>query len=139
MTDREKLIALLKGTEINRINGHAALAETCFTPNVFEKMADHLIANGVEIYSEEDEKVLKMARQRAMEAHGDLRYLQGVKFGVESATKHGRWEWIEDSTNNCSACGHTTFFYPCLEIVPNYCPNCGAKMDGAKMDGAKDG
>lgn len=47
---------------------------------------------------------------------------------------HGRWEWIEDSTNNCSACGHTTFFYPCLETVPNYCPNCGAKMDGGVSD-----
>ena len=48
---------------------------------------------------------------------------------------HGRWEWIEDSTNNCSACGHTTFFYPCLETVPNFCPNCGAKMDGGVSDG----
>lgn len=48
---------------------------------------------------------------------------------------HGRWEWIEDSTNNCSACGHTTFFYPCLETVPNYCKNCGAKMDGGVCDG----
>ena len=47
---------------------------------------------------------------------------------------HGRWEWIEDSTNNCSACGHTTFFYPCLETVPNYCKNCGAKMDGGVSD-----
>ena len=92
MTDREKLIELLRGTEINRINGHVALAEICFTPNVFEKFADHLIANGVEIFNAEDEKVLKMARQRATEAHGDLRYLQGVQFGVESATK--RWRWI---------------------------------------------
>lgn len=47
--DRKKLIALLRETEINKINGHVALAETCFTPVVFEKMADHLIANGVKI------------------------------------------------------------------------------------------
>ena len=47
--DRQKLIALLRETEINKINGHVALAETCFTPDVFEKMADHLIANGVKI------------------------------------------------------------------------------------------
>ena len=56
MTDREKLIALLRETEINRINGHVVLAEICFTPNVFEKFADNLIANGVEIYNKEETK-----------------------------------------------------------------------------------
>ena len=47
MPDREKLAAILRKTEINKINGHSVLAEVCFTPNVFERMADHLIANGV--------------------------------------------------------------------------------------------
>ena len=49
MTDREKLIALLRETEITKINGRVALAKTCFTPVVFEKMAGSLIANGVKI------------------------------------------------------------------------------------------
>ena len=49
MNDREKLIELLKKTEITKINGHSALAETCFTPHVFENMADHLLANGVTV------------------------------------------------------------------------------------------
>ena len=76
MTDREKLMKL-----IDELPPHEG--------QTFEEaLADHLIANGVEIFNAEDEKVLKMARQRTMEAHGDLRYLQGVKFGVESATKH---------------------------------------------------
>ena len=75
MTDREKLMKL-----IDELPPHEG--------KTFEEaLANHLIANGVEIYNAEDEKVLKMARQRAMEAHGDLRYLQGVKFGVEYATK----------------------------------------------------
>ena len=47
MTDREALSAILRKTEINKINGHSVLAEICFTQNVFERMADHLIANGV--------------------------------------------------------------------------------------------
>ena len=49
MDVREKLVELLKQTEINKINGHTALAETCFTPNVFENMATNLIAHGVTV------------------------------------------------------------------------------------------
>lgn len=49
MPDREKLAAILRKTEINKINGHSVLAEVCFTQNVFERMADHLIANGVTV------------------------------------------------------------------------------------------
>lgn len=47
---------------------------------------------------------------------------------------HGRWEWIEDNSNECSVCRYTAFFYPLLEAVPNYCPKCGAKMD-LEVDG----
>ena len=37
--------------------------------------------------------------------------------------KHGRWKWSEGG--QCSECGfhNSNFGY-------NYCPNCGAKMDG---------
>ena len=49
MDIRKKLVELLKKTEINKINGHAALAETCFTPKVFENMATNLIAHGVTV------------------------------------------------------------------------------------------
>ena len=49
MDVREKLVELLKQTEINKINGHTVLAETCFTPNVFENMANNLIAHGVTV------------------------------------------------------------------------------------------
>ena len=44
--------------------------------------------------------------------------------------KHGRWvfnkppdDWIM-SLYTCDQCGHVE------EGKPNYCPNCGAKMDG---------
>ena len=38
---------------------------------------------------------------------------------------HGRWKWSEGG--QCSECGfhNSNFGY-------NYCPNCGAKMDGEK-------
>ena len=43
--------------------------------------------------------------------------------------KHGRWiRYKEDCLyNRCSLC----FYEHCCE--PNYCPNCGAKMDGDNL------
>lgn len=49
MSVKEKLVELLKKTEINKIKGHTVLAETCFTPNVFANMATNLIAHGVTV------------------------------------------------------------------------------------------
>ena len=140
MTDREKLMKLLADGqacpgERNPFDKDCDCCRYQESKNCFlEKLADYLIANGVEIYNAEDEKVLKMARQRTMEAHGDLRYLQGVQFGVESATKHGRWiteYWKSGYIKRCgcSLCGAS----PKDAYKPdNYCPDCGAKMDGTK-------
>lgn len=41
--------------------------------------------------------------------------------------RHGRWKRIDSSVYKpaiCSCCGASQF------IDSNYCPNCGAKMDG---------
>lgn len=38
---------------------------------------------------------------------------------------HGEWKWTGSNNLRCSECG---------DIAPtsyNYCPNCGARMDGA--------
>ena len=53
---------------------------------------------------------------------------------------HGRWDEIPNkymsvSTKNGSYSGHATSCSVCHEVNPNlfktnYCPNCGAKMDG---------
>ena len=41
--------------------------------------------------------------------------------------RHGRWiDSLARITPYCSACGHS---HRCLIRTPNYCPNCGAKMD----------
>ncbi len=45
--------------------------------------------------------------------------------------RHGRWEWYDLTISfhyinrgyRCSVCGHKE------DDEPNYCPNCGAKMD----------
>lgn len=48
---------------------------------------------------------------------------------------HGRWikdDFLSDDVNNaekCSQCGELIGWFGNL---PNYCPNCGAKMDGGE-------
>ena len=45
---------------------------------------------------------------------------------------HGRWDDSFDGiTPVCSVCGRT---HKCFNRTPNYCPNCGAKMDGNKVE-----
>ena len=50
--------------------------------------------------------------------------------------KHGEWIVCGDGKYvpfMCSACGKTTLWYHAQ--TANYCPNCGAKMDGGNEDG----
>ena len=42
--------------------------------------------------------------------------------------KHGRWKFAKDVYVSCSVCGVTILLFNAEN--PNYCPHCGAKMDG---------
>ena len=67
-----------------------------------------------------------------------------VKFGLDripaadvAEVVHGQWikdDFLSDDVNNaekCSQCGELIGWFGNL---PNYCPNCGAKMDGGDDD-----
>ena len=41
---------------------------------------------------------------------------------------HGRWKFLNDYQSQCSECFDISWVDHDNE--PNYCPNCGAKMDG---------
>lgn len=43
--------------------------------------------------------------------------------------KHGRWHWADDGHCKCSVCGQYAVVKRVV-VKTNYCPNCGAKMDG---------
>jgi rubrerythrin len=43
---------------------------------------------------------------------------------------HGKWDdSLDGITPYCSICGHS---HKLMVRTPNYCPNCGAKMDGGE-------
>ena len=42
--------------------------------------------------------------------------------------KHGHWKFAKDVYISCSVCDATILLFNAEN--PNYCPHCGAKMDG---------
>ena len=62
----------------------------------------------------------------------ELAYKNGYERGKKDAVVHGRWldNGIPESVlSRCSECG---IMYGSSAF--NYCPNCGAKMDGGETN-----
>lgn len=63
------------------------------------------------------------------------RDISGLPAADVAEVVHGRWikeDFLSDDVNNaekCSQCGELIGWFGNL---PNYCPNCGAKMDGGE-------
>lgn len=70
------------------------------------------------------------ALTRLERAYAEIR---GMPAADVAEVVHGRWikdDFLSDDVNNaekCSRCGELIGWFGNL---PNYCPNCGAKMDG---------
>lgn len=48
---------------------------------------------------------------------------------------HGRWEKCDNLKPKCSVCGEYHLYAWSDYRKCNYCPNCGAKMDGGEDNG----
>ena len=93
----------------------------------YQKVADLRIADVVSKAAYD-----QVAWERNL-AEGQLKSIGkslGEKMDDVQPVKHGRWvfnkppdDWIM-SLYACDQCGHVE------EGKPNYCPNCGSKMDG---------
>lgn len=57
-----------------------------------------------------------------------VRLIKEIEEKTTVEVVHGRWEYAPDYAEYCSVCG----CYPDEEAnhAYNFCPNCGAKMDG---------
>lgn len=92
---------------------------------------EHIVARarsllGVDIDRDELIKALNYDRQQ---------YEKGYEDGKRDAVKQGRWERDDwgDYVKECSLCGKVPNAIPGRGNTPcysDYCPNCGAKMDG---------
>lgn len=60
----------------------------------------------------------------------EIAYRNGYTDGKRDAVKHGRWE---NGSPYCPICGKDKFrgldANVWVDWQPDYCPNCGAKMD----------
>ena len=44
---------------------------------------------------------------------------------------HGKWEWVNEDRYRCDRCEQITAVDECMgKPIYNFCPNCGARMDG---------
>lgn len=65
--------------------------------------------------------------------------LENIPSADVAPVVHGRWEYIPQTFNTlsqfrCSFCGWWSLD-PSIDGAYNYCPNCGAKMDGGAENG----
>lgn len=56
-----------------------------------------------------------------------------ITSGEYQPVRHGRWRQMDRCEIRCSECGDfSPIKYDWSEDLTNYCPNCGAKMDGGE-------
>ena len=79
------------------------------------------------------------ARKAILKADPKLAHCIDSVPGVDAVeVVHGKWEMGVDEGDyeygTCSACGYNEYNAFCCLLPHNYCPNCGAKMDGGNED-----
>lgn len=84
------------------------------------------------------EEAIKILKDTLYDEKTPTDYLEAVKMGREALENQKTGHWIEkdgydgDTYYDCSECGES---FCLIEGTPtdnlyNYCPNCGAKMEG---------
>lgn len=63
-----------------------------------------------------------------------IHLVRDIAPSAQPERKRGHWIEVNDSYNRisgrCSVCGWESHMYEDDVVGMNYCPNCGAKMDG---------
>ena len=65
----------------------------------------------------------------------DAKLIDEISVADVAPVRHGRWE-KKSGLDSCSECGKTCPYDVQADVIEywacNYCPNCGAKMDGGE-------
>ena len=91
-------------------------------------------------FQDELEPVMCFSDRQTFSATKDsdlVAYIQAIPAVDAVEVKHGTWELIEDeSYAECSKCGCCVpIAWSDDDVFWNFCPNCGARMDGRREDG----
>ena len=60
-----------------------------------------------------------------------LKAVENIPAADVAPVVHGEWRWAEDGHCKCTVCGQYATVKRVV-IKTNFCPNCGAKMDGER-------
>lgn len=89
--------------------------------------------------AEQEMKVVSIVGCKAVPMDGVIEFLETRPIVDAAEVVHGEWSTVEDDYTGmialeCSKCKEQWWFEdePPMKIY-NYCPNCGAKMDGGSQ------
>ena len=86
---------------------------------------------------EDGKRKKRLSSTEAFKGHCVHCFQEGYEQGKKDAVKHGHWvlnKMSELLYYKCSECGYNVNFFWNDCGNSNYCPNCGAKMDGGKYE-----
>lgn len=109
---------------------------------LIERLSEFLVRNYEPLYDFYDISQLKWPTEREQKKAAWMKVLKRVMDAEPTVdaepVRHGRWIEIEDSWDDChyqcTGCGEEWYLDDGTpaENNMNYCPHCGAKMDGCE-------
>lgn len=111
------------------------------------------LANYMEVLEKQMQEPCEncISRQKALDCFEQTNTRQGAKYAIETLPSvtpqrpKGKWNFIGDQMLECSSCKRaytqTQFeelrIYTTDDLLPKYCPNCGAEMSEGVEDEEK--
>ncbi|MDD6544862.1 MAG: hypothetical protein PUF20_10850 [Clostridiales bacterium] len=93
-------------------------------------MADEYISREAALTALQDSDLFNTTERQ-------LRAIRELSAADVAQVRHGRWEWDTEDIYRCSNCAEKSHVKEVMGHPEwDYCPNCGAKMDGGKDDEA---
>ena len=77
------------------------------------------------------EEAIEAAKHAWAKGLEPSQYIEIIPSDDVAPVRHGRWEWDTEDIYRCSNCAEKSHVKEVMGVPEwDYCPNCGAKMDG---------